>query len=342
MAQDRPSTAVGDKPARAASGPSRRLVVALVVVLLLVGCGAAIYAQFAADMRVARAVLAGRSQLVQTAAGPIEYADAWSGIPVLTIHGAGGGFDQGLDNAGAMLGPGYRLIAPSRFGYLRTPLPADTSPAAQADAHLALLDVLGVQRAVVLGVSAGTRSALELALRHPERVSALVLVVPATYVPQDVPLATRRQADFPVILWLVNAGADFAWWALERIAPDMLIRFVGVPPEVVRAAAPQDRDAVLALVHSINPLSARFAGINVDSQPDLSERPLPQLRVPTLLVTARDDLFDTYPSAQYAAARIPGARLVVYDTGGHLLVGHGAAVRAEIAAFLDAAGVGAH
>src|SRR5690606_29432661 len=120
----------------------------------------------------------------------------------------------------AMVPGDWRLIAPSRFGYLRTPLPADDSPVAQADAHVALLDSLGIDRVVAFGVSAGTRSALELALRHPERVAALVLVVPATYVPDAVPLETRRQDAFPLVLWLVNAGADFAWWALERISPD--------------------------------------------------------------------------------------------------------------------------
>jgi pimeloyl-ACP methyl ester carboxylesterase len=58
------------------------------------------------------------------------------------------------------------------------------------------------------------------------------------------------------------------------------------------------------------------------------------MTVPTLLITARDDLFDTFPAAEYAATQIPNARLVVYNTGGHLLVGHGEEVRREIANFL--------
>ena len=51
----------------------------------------------------------------------------------------------------------------------RTAMPVDASPAAQADAHLALMDALGIDRAVVLGVSAGAPSAMQLALRHPDR-----------------------------------------------------------------------------------------------------------------------------------------------------------------------------
>lgn len=127
-----------------------------------------------------------------------------------------------------MFGAGFRSISPSRFGYLRTPVPVDVSPAAQASAHAALLDELALPKVIVLGVSAGTRSALEFALLYPERVLALVLVVPATYAPDVVPLETLREADFPFVLWLVNADADFAWW--EQVSPDTLISFIGVPP----------------------------------------------------------------------------------------------------------------
>src|SRR5690606_23539296 len=252
----------GDPPRRYRQ--MRRLgLVLLAIPGVVVVAALIVWFIFDADMRAARAALEGRSEIAETAAGRIEYADVGEGTPLLTIHGAGGGFDQGLDNAGSMVGPGFRLIAPSRFGYLRTPVPADTSPAAQADAHVALLDTLGIDTAAVLGVSAGTRSALELALRHPERVSALILVVPATYYPHMVATETQREADFPLVLWLVNAGADFAWWTIGRLFPDMLISFVGVPPEVVHAAAPAEQEEVMRIVKSIEPLSERFAGINI-------------------------------------------------------------------------------
>jgi pimeloyl-ACP methyl ester carboxylesterase len=51
----------------------------------------------------------------------------------------------------------------SRFGYLRTPLPADASAAAQADAHACLLDALGIRRAAIVGASAGAPSAMQFA-----------------------------------------------------------------------------------------------------------------------------------------------------------------------------------
>ena len=58
---------------------------------------------------------------------------------------------------------------------------------------------------------------------------------------------------------------------------------------------------------------------------------------PTLIISARDDLFKTLPAAEFAASRIPGAKLIVYDTGGHLLVGHDAEVREAVHTFLNRA-----
>jgi len=118
------------------------------------------------------------------AAGPIEYAEIGEGPPILLVHGAGGGYDQGLDLGVPLANSGFRVIAVSRFGYLRTPLPADASAAAQAEAHAALLDALKIERAAIMGASAGAPSTMQFALRHADRCSALVLLVPAAYVPR--------------------------------------------------------------------------------------------------------------------------------------------------------------
>ncbi|TIP93622.1 MAG: alpha/beta hydrolase [Mesorhizobium sp.] len=270
--------------------------------------------------------------------GPIEYADSGVGTPLLSIHGAGGGFDQGLANAANFVGEGFRIIAPSRFGYLRTPVPQDTSPAAQADAHAALLSKLNVPKAVVVGVSAGARSAVELTLRHPDKVTALILIVPGLYSPTS-PVSIEASRGNKFVFWVVNAGGDFAWWGTEKIAPSVLVRFLGVRPALVAAAPRAERDRVMSIVKSVEPLSLRFPGINIDSAPELHELPLEVITAPTVIISARDDLFNTLPAAEFAAAKIPGAKLVVYDTGGHLLVGQQQDVRIAVRTFLAGAGL---
>jgi 2-hydroxy-6-oxonona-2,4-dienedioate hydrolase len=290
------------------------------------------------DIALAYDVAQRGSLLLETVAGSIEYGEQGSGMPLLSIHGAGGGFDQGLANAAELVGSGFRIIAPSRFGYLRTAVPQDGSPAAQADAHAALLSRLGIKEAVVVGVSAGARSAVELALRRPDMVSGLVLIVPGLYSP-DSPVSIQPSRGNRFAFWAVNAGGDFAWWVAEKLAPSLLVRFLGIPPHVAASASQAEQGRVMTIVRSVEPLSLRFRGINIDSKPDLHELPLERIAVPTLIISARDDLFNTLPAAEHAAGKIPGSRLVVYDTGGHLLVGRTDDVRAKIRSFLNAAGL---
>jgi len=121
---------------------------------LVVG-GLLLYFMYYSDMRSAKARAAAKRQVVKTACGPIEYGEQGNGFPALVIHGAGGGYDQGLLIGELLLGEDYRIIAPSRFGYLGADMPDDSSIEAQADVYACLLDALGVERAVVLGFSAG-------------------------------------------------------------------------------------------------------------------------------------------------------------------------------------------
>jgi 2-hydroxy-6-oxonona-2,4-dienedioate hydrolase len=275
-----------------------------------------------------RAKTGGR--MAQTKAGPIEYAVEGSGPPALLIHGAGGGHDQGL-----LLGrsfPGFQIIAPSRFGYLGTPTPPEISAAAQADAHAALLDSLGIDKAIISGISAGAPSAVELALRHPERVRALILIVPRGYWP-DQP----RELSPPneQVMRAVMTGADLAWWLAMRLAHSKVVQFLGVPPEVEARASPAERQRVNEIMQSILPLSMRIEGIRNEAAIALGPLPLERITAPTLVISAKDDLYNTLPAAEHLAEHVPKAKLVVLDSGGHLMVGRGREVDGAIADFLE-------
>ena len=308
--------------------------VALVAsVAVLAAVAAFVSLRYRRELAAARATVARGSVMDATGSGPIEYGEQGSGVPLLSIHGAGGGFDQGLALAADFVDGGFRVIAPSRFGYLRTPIPSNASDAVQADAHAALLAALGVSAAIVVGVSAGARSAIELAIRHPQKVAALILIVPATYTPSSpVDIEGSRASRFA--FWLVNIGADFIWWLAGKLAPSVLIRFLGVRPELVAVAPEAERDRVARIVGAIEPLSLRFAGINVDSIPAMRRLALERVTAPTLVISARDDLFNTLPAAEFTTREIPGATLHVFDTGGHLLVGRGQETRDVVRAFL--------
>jgi pimeloyl-ACP methyl ester carboxylesterase len=300
----------------------------------------AVRARFADDLAAAGARAAQGSTLEDTRCGPIEVQQAGMGTPLLMIHGSGGGHDQGMAWARPLVPHGVRVIAMSRFGYLRTPRPADASPEAQADAHVCLLDALGIAKAAVVGISAGGPSALQAAIRHPDRVSALVLVVPIAYKPGTVADSAPPVTDDKDTLLLRLLGSDLLFWAALHVARDPLIRHVlATPPEQVAAASAAERVRVNDLADRILPVSARAAGLRDDTGLGKRLRPyaLESIRVPSLVVSARDDGFGTYAAAQYTASRIPGARFLGFDDGGHLLVGHDEAVRAEIVKLLTLA-----
>ena len=114
------------------------------------------------------------SRVVDTACGPVEVATAGEGPPLLLSHGSPGGYDQ-MFYAEALTQAGFALIAPSRPGYLRTPLATGVRFEDQADAFAALLDALGLEEAAVLGGSGGGPAAIQFAARHPDRTRALLL-----------------------------------------------------------------------------------------------------------------------------------------------------------------------
>ena len=119
--------------------------------------------------------LSAGSELVKTDQGVVEVARRGSGYPVLVLHGAPGGYDQGLLMGSGMSGDDVEVIAPSRPGFLRTPLDDHRSFKDQAALLVALLDALDVERPIVVGISCGGPVALQLAADYPERVAGLVL-----------------------------------------------------------------------------------------------------------------------------------------------------------------------
>lgn len=326
----------------------RRLAVGLAAVALLGDVVAETVARkvtrrsdmagFRNDMQVARARLAAfPRRTLETSTGAVEYADAGVGAPVLLSHGILGGCDVGPGMARAYLGDGFRVVAPSRFGYLGSSLPTGASAALQADAFAELLTALAIERAAVLGFSAGGPAALQFALRHPERTTALVLMSSA--LPGDqykvLPPAWAAHAVF---------GSERLFWLVHHGTRSLSRRMLGVPADF--DATPDEQATLSEVADSLFPLKPRVPGATFDlltSNPSVNECPLEDVAVPTLVVHAVDDRLAPRESAVDAALRIPGATLVTIERGGHLLLGAEGIVRARIAAFLaDAASRSRH
>ena len=180
--------------------------------------------RYRSDLRAAHERLAALpSRTLALPAGPVEYLDDGEGPAVLLIHGIFGGHDAALRLADPSVLAGWRRLAPSRFGYLGTAMPARASVALQADTHAALLDARGIDRAAVMAGSAGTTSALALALRHPDRVAGLVLQSSNAPGPQ-------HDAD-AMPSWLARRlwASDPVMWTMRTYAAGSITSLMGVP-----------------------------------------------------------------------------------------------------------------
>lgn len=294
----------------------------------------AVHRGYTSDMARARGRIAAGSTDFQSSFGRTEYAVRGDGPPVIVIHGTGGGFDQGLTIACPLIERRWRVIAPSRFGYLRSDIPSDPSSENQADAVAELMDELGIARAPVLGASAGALAAMQFALRHPQRCSALVAMVPAAFAPGRPP-PQPGVLGRAVMTW--GLRSDFLFWIGIRLAPDMMIRtLLATDADLVHRAAPAEQARVQALLNDILPVSARARGLVNDALLAGSPEPMPLERItaPTLAISLADDRFQTLAAARHIAATVPGAKLVSFADGGHVGVGRNGEIFDTVEAFL--------
>lgn len=316
-----------------------RLLSTLVISATVVGA-AGIYGAYRHDLAAARVHASVGSQTVQTLCGPIEYAEAGEGIPMLVVHGAGGGFDQGSYFAAPLTKRGFRAIAMSRFGYLRTPLPADASAEAQARAHVCLLDALHIQHAAIVGASAGAPSSILFALKYPERTTALVLLVPATYVPRLPNQASLRTPPGTQFFFSTILRSDFLLWVASHVARQAVTRSIlATPTDVVESASREEQERVQQVLESILPIDPRRLGLLNDAAvtSTLSRYDLEHISVPTFVMSTEDDLYGTFDGARYTAEHIPRAKFLGFDRGGHLWVGHQEEVLSSIERFVKGA-----
>ncbi len=305
---------------------------------LAVGAGAlgATYvgARFAVALAAAKRRVAAGSKVIRTAFCDLEYAIQGEGPRLLMIHGTGGGFDQGLAMSKGIIERGHQVIAPSRFGYLRSDCPADPSSERQADAFAELLDHLRIDRIAVAGGSAGALSAAQFALRHPDRCSALILLVPAANVTGRDPVEMSTFQEFMVRRL---AMSDFLFWASLKTVPDQMVAtLLATDPRLIALAGPTERQRALRILEEIMPISSRSKGMLNDARlaGHPSQMDFSRIVAPTLVISVEDDRFGTADTAREIESVVPDARLVIYPSGGHIWVGHDNDVTEEIVAFL--------
>ena len=265
-----------------------------------------------------------RAFMIETALGPIQVAREGAGPSVLSIHGSPGGFDQALIWARHLRNGGCQLVAPSRPGYLRTPLDSGRKPSEQADLYASMLDALHIDKVTILGISSGGPSAVHFAARHPNRTKALLLDA-AVLLPISPASSAIERAVFEsgVGVWLSCQVAKR--WPRLTTASVVDALSAGLSRDRKRDAvewitsSPARLDCVVELPTSLAPRRFREPGQRNDESNEINLDPLPfaKVTVPTLVAQGENDAFPLIDHATSAACEISDAELMLVEEGHH-------------------------
>ncbi len=220
--------------------------------------------------------------------------------------------------------PTHTFITFDNRGIGRSTGPAPTSMEEMAADAISLLDHLEIDKAVVFGVSMGGGVAQQLALDHPERVSALVLGItwarPIEFM--------RRQSDLARVMLEVGGIEQFVQVTLVRM----------FTPRFFEAAGEVLDQMVAALFAETGPEAARpdvlAAQLDAVDKHDVLAR-LGEISVPTLVLGAKMDMMVPGFASEEIAAAIPGAELAMFETGHGCMVEEMDAFNTRLAQFLE-------
>jgi pimeloyl-ACP methyl ester carboxylesterase len=268
-------------------------------------------------------------QNVETVSGQLSVLTAGVGDPVILVHGLGATKGSFLPTVAA-LADSFHTIAPDLpgFGDSFKPLNAPYHPPFFARSIVALMDALGLPRAHIIGNSLGGRIALELGLRHRERVGRLVLLAPS--------LAWRRERPWAPLIRVLRPEL-----ALVQITPQWAVEAI-VHRIIPVAESNWVRAGVDEFLRSYLTARGRVAFYAAARQIYLEEphgakgfwTRLAKLEPSSLFIWGRQDRLVPIGFAAHVKQTLPSARHLVLDCGHVPQLEKPAETHAAIAAFL--------
>ncbi|MGW6120651.1 alpha/beta fold hydrolase [Nocardia sp. NPDC055165] len=249
---------------------------------------------------------------------PLHTTVHGSGPGIVLAHGAGGGIESNFGTVIPALADGHTVVA-SDYPGDDTPLDLDDL----ADALVSAAVDAGVETFTIIGFSLGTAVAVRAAVRHPDRVTGLLLTAGLA--------APDNRAQLIVRFWqdLLDRG-DHESFARLVVLTGFSTGFVNTLPvaaidDIVRqtaASIPGGTRQQAALVES------------VDTTPDLAA-----VAVPTLVVATTADLLVDPANSRALAAAIPGADYTEIEAGHVVMVERPDEWRKLLTEFLDRHGL---
>ena len=257
------------------------------------------------------------SRFVEIDGITVHYKQMGQGEPALILLHGFGASTFSWREVMQPLSETYTVVAFDRlaFGLTERPLPgawqgrSPYSPEAQVDLLFGLMDTLGIEKAVLVGNSAGGTVSLNAALANPERVQGLVLVDAAVYGTGGSPAWVRPLLNTP---------------QMDRLGP-LFVRSISTRGMELLNTAWHDPEAITPEITAgyRKPLQAENWDVGLwqltksSRASELAGR-LGELQMPVLVVTGDDDRIVPTDESIRLGSEIPGAALVVFENCGHV------------------------
>src|SRR6266436_9366565 len=235
----------------------------------------------------------------------IAYNDHGAGLPILFLHAFPLNRSMWDDQVRALLSENrFRLVAPDWRGFGESDITAEVSTMEMfADDLAALMDALGIDAAILCGLSMGGYVSFAFLRKYPQRVSGLILA--DTRPGADTPEA---QANRETVARLAESQGTTA------IADLQVPRLIS---DYTRQHAPQVERRVRQMIDAATPQGIAAASRGMAQRADSTDL-LSGISCPTLVLVGERDILTPPTVAQEYATKIPGAQYVVIPYAGHL------------------------
>lgn len=253
---------------------------------------------------------------IDTSFGKMTYIDKGSGDAILICHGICGGYDQAYDVLKDRVDD-YRIIAPSRFGYIGSDMPQNATVKDQAKAYKELLDKLNIDKVYVLATSAGGTPAIRFALDYPERTNGLILYCAS--MPYSVKPDTYEEYVGPP----KQVCNNFTMWLISPLFEPLM----GMDSSTINDILPinEKRNGIVFDSKVVNP----------DMDKNFDQYDVENLKVPTIVFNAKDDKLSVYSRTKSSVERFPNCTFISFESGGHLMTGNQNKINSELDKFID-------
>lgn len=256
------------------------------------------------------------SEIIETALGKIEYSRKGQGVPVVFIHGGHSNCNETLFQQGYDLQK-YQLITPSRPGYGNTPINGHRQASDTARLIEAMIDQLNLGQVVVVGISAGGLTAIELANRLQEKVQKLVLISAVTkkWLSPSDELYTKGKKMFSPRM------EGFSWFMFRlffRMFPKKMTKVLF--DELSTQSNHTITADEVAEIKEMTFNQSSGEGFVLDLDHDIDPSIIKGIKCPTLILHSSNDKSVSQEMAEHANANMNHSELNIFDNSwGHLL-----------------------